>query len=741
MSEAVSQPYELVIELMTESFTNETETDLLLGRSVEFVIQRGGLARSVFGVVRRIDDLGVTHGLLCVVAHIVPAFALLAQRVDTRIFQGQTVPEIVAEVLGEGLPEYRREVDIDTLGGHYERRDCCMQFRESDLDFCSRLLEEEGIAYVFEADEENHCERMVLVDDNASFPELVHGGVVEEIDIIADRRDEAERESFAELELLQRELPTGVAARAYNFKVPGLDEFVAGEADERGRTRELYLHGERRQIVDEPLEDPDALSFTGEDLDQREPLANKRLELERRDRRVLEGDSNLSCALAGARFMLGHHPRHDLAHLEYLITRVHHEGVGEAAGRDAGASYSNSVECIPSETAPFRPKLRTSKPRIFGAQTATVMGPADDPNEDIHTDPHGRVKVRFHWDRLAPEDGTASCWVRCAQMWAGAGWGSMFIPRVGMEVVVNFLDGNPDRPLVVGCVYNAGQTPPYPLPDEKTKSTIKSDSSPGGGGFNEFRFEDAVGDEEIYLHAQKDLNETVLNNMSTSVGNDQSLSVGNERSKTVTGNETIEVEKDRVTTIHGTEQMHIMGSHKLTIDGGPAKGSGQDPAEAGSGVDVTGEYNIKASAKFTVTVGASKLIMDTSNITLETSDKIVLKVGGTELTLVPAKMEGKSAQIVMSGSDGSSVLTLDGKADLLGGDEATVHKGDSFVKLDGDATLKGATTTAEGTGTAELKGGSEAKVSGGKVTVGGSPIDIEASGPVNIKGATVNLNS
>ncbi len=229
--------------------------------------------------------------------------------------------------------------------------------------------------------------------------------------------------------------------------------------------------------------------------------------------------------------------------------------------------------------------------------------------------------------------------------------------------------------------------------------------------------------------------------MSTSVGNDQSLSVGDERSKTVGGNETVEVKKDRVTTIHGTEHMHIMGSHKLTIDGGAAKGSGTDPGALGSGVDVTGEYNITASTKFTVTVGASKLIMDTSNITLETSAQITVKVGGTQLTLVPAKLEGKSAQIVLSGSDGASVLTLDGAADLLGGSEAKVHKGESFMKLDGDATLKGATTTAEGTSAAELKGGSTAKVSGGAVTIAGKPIDITCSGgPVNVTGTQVHLN-
>ena len=740
MTESISHPYELIVELVTEGHSVETETDLLLGRSIELVIQRGGLARPIFGVVRRIEDLGAVQSMLCVVAHVVPALSLLGQRKDTRIFQGQTVPEIVADVLGPALAEYGREVDTDAgLSGDYEPRDCCVQFRESDLDFCNRLLEEEGIAYIFEPDEDNGAEKMVLIDSNDAFPELefAHGG---EVDIIQDRRDLADRESLNAFDLLQRELPTGIATRAYNFKGPSLDEFVEGEADERGRTRELYLYGQRRQITDDPNEDPDAQSFTGEEIDQREPQAKKRFELERRDARVLEGGSNLSCASPGMRFMLGPHARDDVAHLEYLIMRVRHQGEGDPSGGDGGTSYSNSVECIPKDT-PYRPARRTHKPRVFGSQTATVMGPADDPNEDIHTDPHGRVKVRFHWDRLSPEDEHASCWVRCAQMWAGAGWGSMFIPRVGMEVVVTFLDGNPDRPLIVGCVYNGTQTPPYTLPDDKTKSTIKSDSSPGGGGFNEFRFEDSAGSEEIYLHAQKDLNETILNCMSTSVGADQSLSVGNERSKTVDGNETVTVKKDRVTTIEGSETMQIMGSHKLTIDGGAAKGSGTDPGAAGSGVDVTGEYNITATEKFTVTVGDSKLTMDTSTITLETSSTLTLKVGGSTVTLVPDKIEGSSATVQLSGGDCASVLKLDGDADMEGGGKVLIHQGSSQLQLDGDAHLKAATTTAEGSTLAELKSDTEAKVSGGpSAKVGATAISIEATGNVDVKGAVVNLN-
>jgi type VI secretion system secreted protein VgrG len=324
-------------------------------------------------------------------------------------------------------------------------------------------------------------------------------------------------------------------------------------------------------------------------------------------------------------------------------------------------------------------------------------------------------------------------------MWAGPSWGTWFLPRVGMEVVVEFLDGNPDRPLVTGCVYNSQNPPPYPLPDEKTKSTIKSNSSKGGGGFNEFRFEDAKGSEEIFLHAQKDLNEVIRNDMSTSVGHDQSLVVHNDRSKQVKGYETITINKDRMTTIDGSESITIKGSLNMVVLGGANKGKAGDPSPLGVGVDVTGEYNIKASSKFTVTVGASKLIMDTSSIALETSAKISLTVGGSSITLVPAQIDVASATVVAAGGKAASVLKLDGDADLKGGGKVLVHKGGSELLLDGAAAMKGSTATVTGEALAELKG-APAKVTGGDVTIGGGTINITGGPAVNISGGLVKLN-
>ncbi|EDM73919.1 Rhs element Vgr family protein [Plesiocystis pacifica SIR-1] len=745
--EAISEPYELVVELASEGLGADSETDLLLGRSVELVIHRGGLLRSVCGVVRRVDDLGVSEGFLSVVAYVVPALSLLGQRIDTRIFQGMTVPEIVDEVLGAGLGEYEREIDVSTgLSGQYEARDVCIQFRESDLDFCNRLLQEEGIAYVFEADEDTGRERVQLIDANESFPTLALG-VGDEVEIIPDNPENAERESLQFFELVQRERTTKVTTRAYNFKNPtNVDEHEQGEADERGRTRELYHHQDRRQIVDDPIGDPDAMRFTGEDLDQREPLSVRRLELERRDVKVLLGESNLSGAQAGMRFFLGAHHRDELSHLEYLITRVNHDGEGdEVEGARADAHrYVNSVECVPFET-PYRPAIHTPKPRIFGAQTATVMGPADDDQEDIHTDPHGRVKVRFHWDRLSPEDGTASCWVRCAQMWAGAGWGSMFIPRVGMEVVVTFLDGNPDRPLIVGCVYNGDQTPPYPLPDEKTKSTIKSDSSPGGGGFNEFRFEDAKGSEEVFLHAQKDFNETVLNNHSTTVSANQTNTVSGDQSESISGKQTMSVQKNRIVTITGSQSVNIEGSEP-------------EAGVSGSKLNITGDYEldtsntiaIQAPTEIKLTCGGSTLTMVPGKITLSAGGEATLVLDANALMQSAAGSKVLLDANVKAESSGSSVVTLDATVDAqssggsklkLDANVSTESSGGSKLVLDGNALMEGVGTATVQSPSSKLAGDAgTVEATAGGVTVDGPSVDVTGSGTVTVTGGMVKIN-
>ena len=744
-TEAIGEPYELIVELITE-FT-DTDSDGLLGSSVELLVERQGAARAIYGIVHRVDDLGIAREQLGVRVYAVPALALLRHRVDTRIFQGLSAPEIISEVLEAGLVG-EREFDVNScLSGEYPVRDCCVQFRESDLDFCGRLMEEEGIAYFFESDTDNSREKVVLVDNNDAYAEvqLPLGGAVP---IIRDRAEEASRESLRTIELSQRQGFTKLSTRGFNWKIPEtLDEAEQGEEDARGELRELYLVDDIRQIVDDPINDGRAESFTGEELAQREPLAVKRLELYRSRARRLRGRGNVTGFMAGRRFIVEDHPRPDLAEREFLLVRVRHRGADPSvelgADADNSPAYQNEFECSPIELA-FRSDQRTPRPRVHGAQTAIVMGPSDDANEDIHTDPHGRVKVRFHWDRRSPEDATASCWVRVAQTWAGRGWGTMFIPRVGMEVVVEFLDGNPDRPLIIGCVYNGSQPPPYTLPDDKTKSTLKSNSSPGGGGFNELRFEDAKDAEEVFLHAQKDLNETVLEDHSTSVGANQTNTVGGDHTESVSGQQTLSVDKNRSVT--------IKGSQSVTIDGGePADGV------SGSKLGITGDYTIDASNTIEVqapthiklTCGGSTLTMVPGKITLTAGGNATLVLDANALMQSAAGSKVLLDANALTQSSGGSKVLLDanalaqssgGSKVLLDANALTQSSGGSKVLLDGNALMSSPGTGTVQAPTATLAGGGgSVQASGAGVTCTGGQVNV-SGGMVNVSGGMVKIN-
>jgi type VI secretion system secreted protein VgrG len=246
---------------------------------------------------------------------------------------------------------------------------------------------------------------------------------------------------------------------------------------------------------------------------------------------TVTGSSVCRAFTSGYRFDLQDYYRDDMNNKPYVLTSLDHgatEPVG-ASGQGSEASYTNSFVCIPFEV-PYRPSRLTPKPVVQGTQTAIVVGPA---GEEIYTDEHGRVKVQFHWDREGKKDEKSSCWIRVSQLWAGAGWGAMYIPRIGHEVIVDFLEGDPDRPIITGRVYHGINMSPYGLPAEKTKSTIKSDSSLGGGGSNELRFEDKKGSEEVFLHGQKDWTIAIENDKNQTVGHDETLSVGNNRTKTV----------------------------------------------------------------------------------------------------------------------------------------------------------------------------------------------------------------
>ncbi|HEY0137722.1 MAG TPA: type VI secretion system tip protein TssI/VgrG, partial [Nannocystis sp.] len=495
--------------------------------------------------------------------------------------QDRSAPEVLKAVLSDALAPYRRSVRID-LGTEYPRREYCTQFRESDLDFAARLMEEEGISYFFE--HEGGVEVLVLVDDNARFPTLSGRADSDAVPVLENASETLRLESVQTFMWSRKLHSTSAVQRDFDFLRPDLAQSHEERGtDEAGRDREVYVH--------------DDLLFMNDGARR----ARLRREQLGGAGKVARGTSNATTFSPGLKFRLVDHRRGDLDR-GYVLTRVTHTGecpdaLIEVRRAEAGPRYTNEFECVPDDVA-VRPAPRHSKPRVHGPTTATVVGPA---SEEVHTDEHGRVKVLFPWDRLSPMDDTASWWVRVTQGWAGPGWGALFLPRIGMEVVVEFLDGDPDRPLVTGCVYNGRNPPPYALPADKTKSGLKSSNSPSDGGFNELRFEDQKGVEEVFIHAERDLNTVVKRSKSLTVGASESNTVGENRDVKVAMNDALAVGMNRAETVGMNRALTVAMNSAIAV------GANQSETIAISASRTVGAgYQVSVGGPMTESVGESK---------------------------------------------------------------------------------------------------------------------------------------
>ncbi|MFO7562985.1 MAG: type VI secretion system tip protein TssI/VgrG [Enhygromyxa sp.] len=559
--EALNRCYQAIVEARTE--VEELDTDALLGCDAVLSFGRSEAEPQVLcGLVSRVDFLGHEHDHLLVRVHLVPALQILEQHVDSRIFQQQSVRDVVAEVLDLALEPYGRSFDLGSLGRATQPRDYCVQYRESDFAFVSRLLEEEGISYEFVHDGDRKLERLALRDDNDDYAELRNVDGTSEVPIITSNPELALIESIQAFEWSRELTSTAVLRRDYDWQTPReLLNGEAGEVDERGRRRRRYEHG-RRRLLDDDLE--------RHAQDRREAMSL--------GARVVRGRSNVTAMRPGLRFVVSGHSRDELDR-EYLLTAVEHSGAEVDLSTEAdtpGQGYANRFECVPAD-AVIRPALRTQKPREYGPQTAIVTGP---PGEEIHTDEHGRVQVQFYWQEHPSYAAESSCWVRCAQSSAGMGWGAQFIPRIGMEVVVEFLEGNPDRPLVTGCVYNSINPPPFPVPEHKSQSGWRSQSTPGGGGSNELRFEDAAGSEEIYLHGERDWTIRIEHDKRQTIGHDERLEVGNDRHKQVGSDERFEVGHDQRGEVGNDQCLRVGNDQSSTIAGNRSDSIGEHARES-----------------------------------------------------------------------------------------------------------------------------------------------------------------
>ena len=649
--EAISTPYRASVDVVIPS--PDEDPLLLLGEDAVLSVARDGAERRLVGIVTEVEALEpeIAHNTH-VRVRIEPAFALLGLGQRSRIFQDKTVPEILEAVLGEALGAYGREVEL-SLEGDYPTREYCVQYRESDLAFVERLAEEEGISYAF--DHEGDVERLVLRDRNAFSPAATADSPVR----FVPRAGAQDAEIVYELRRASRPTTTKVTARDHDWTAPATPK--SGETGEDGR--ESYEHGLGRSLT---ISDYGGESYGAHDADRQVAL---RLEALRRDATVVEGESRVIGLAAGSVFTLGGHS--SALDLEYLVVEAEHR-YGEDVPENRDDPYANRFVCIPNDV-PYRPLRARGKPRVAGVQTALVTGPA---GEEIHTDSHGRVKVQFHWDLAAPGDETSSCWLRVRQTWAGSQWGFVFLPRIGMEVVVHFEGGDPDRPVVQGCLYDSEHRPPYALPDHKTRSTIKSESSPGGGGFNELRFEDKAGSEQIYLHAQKDLDEVVLNDHTTQVGGDQTNSVHQNQTQTVDGKQDETVDGDQTMTVDGNRSVTVTGAFKETILAGEERkvtGAEQETILGGETRLILGPFDedLRSTETRNVIGGQTEMIVGghTQSITGAHTEAIV----GALNQLAAGNYTVTSTGGTFLGQTGAALTMVGGSSGTLTGTTITIN--------------------------------------------------------------------
>jgi type VI secretion system secreted protein VgrG len=530
-------------------------------------------------------------------AELRPWLWLLSLAADCRIFQHKTVPEILSQVFEEaGQTDFRNDLILN-----YPALDYCVQFHETTLEFVSRLMEEAGISYYFEHSETAHT--LVLIDDPSCYPSCPHADMLPFLPLSADR------DWLTDLRIDSASLSQCVATDAfetddYNFTVPSTElKATAGTG-----SLQIYEYPGRYAIKNDG-----------------DTVAKRRMEEITALSKLLSGTSPVRHLSAAATFTLSGHPS-DAFNGKYALYSVYHE----ARRRE----YSNKFTAFPSNIA-FRPPRRTVRPRIAGSQTAIVVGPA---GSEIWTDQYGRVKLQFHWDQRGKKDENSSCWVRVAQNWAGTNWGAFTLPRIGQEVVVSFIEGDPDRPLVTGCVYNGDNPVPYALPDEQTKTTFKSNSSQGGGGFNEFRFEDKKGSEEIYVHAEKDMCIAVVNDRSETVDHDETITVTNDRKLTVSeGNATFTVAKGNhtISVDTGKETHSVKGTRSLTVTDKETHSNQADFSQDVAGnftLIVNGDITIRASGAVTIEAGTSLTVKSGTGLAVQAGTSLSLS-GGTTMEL------------------------------------------------------------------------------------------------------------
>lgn len=626
--EEISQIFQFDLDLISKQ-TAINPVDII-GKNITFSIAVDADNQRYFnGFVQRfIGGDQDPEGARSYSARVVPWLWFLTQRSDCRIFQNMTVVQVIEEVFQNlGFNDF----ETSQLEGEHPEREYWVQYRESDFNFVSRLMEEEGIFYFFRHEEGKHT--LVLADSRAGYDQCTEY----EVDCpLHQQTREGDKPHIHHWQHHYEYRSGGWEHTDYNFTTPGLD----------------FRSGENTLMKFETVEQYQRYEYPGKFADKGfgKSLSRLRMEEIESDHDVVAGGSGCRTFSAGHRFQVGKHRTEAEKEKEYVLRRVLHTAGGgsyQVGGTGDEFEYSNSFECFPSQQT-FRPARNTAKPVIYGCQTAVVTGPA---GEEIYVDEYGRVKVQFHWDRLGRKDENTTLWIRCKQSIAGNQWGFMAIPRIGQEVVVEFLEGDPDRPLITGCVYNAAQMPHYKLPDEKAKTYIKTNSTKGGDGHNELMFDDLADNERIYIHAQKNMDVRVLNDSKELVLNDRHLIVGQQANGQKSGNQIELVYGNKHQSVKGSQDSVVEGNVKLHIGGDSSGGDwditvdGDQKAKVGgdANLDVSGDHAQKVGGKVSTSAGGAYHLKAGSELALDAGQEVHIKAGMKLIIEAGAQLSLKAA--------------------------------------------------------------------------------------------------
>lgn len=663
-TEHISELFHFELELITEDATIQTED--MLGQNVTIGIrQRDGVSFRYFnGHLSKFSPLRSDGRMAYYKAELVPWVWFLTLTQGCHIFQDKTLPQVIRDTFARyGYTDY----DDKNLTDRHKAWENCCQYNESAWDFVSRLMEIEGMYYYFKHEEGKHT--LMIVDNMAAHLPCPFQSTMRYDHQVGTGLYRTDDTVFSS-DMVKVVKPNKYAHKDYNFKIPAnplLDERKVPRDTGVDRDMEVYNY-------------PGAYEWPGDVED----WVQLRIQEQEHDHTVAHGTGNCRSMLPGYRFDLTEHDR-DEQNLNYLTVSVTHsaqEGTFVAGADAQEATYENSFVAHPSSII-FRPDLKTEAPTILSSQTAMVVGP---PGEEIYTDQYGRVRVKFHWDRRkSDENGTSSCWMRVMQPWGGPLYGHIWIPRVGMEVVVDFIDGDPDRPIIKGCVYHNRNMPPYPLPANKEWSGVKTRSTKGGtvDNYNEIRLVDTIGQELFRMQAEKDLHIFVKNDRSEYVIHDRFLDVANDQHQRIEGHKYTDVYGDFDEHVKGKMNVQVDDDTTFKVGGGQTEQVSKDKnqtvggdfgqlIQGDTGIHNQGDYEQKIDGDYSVTIdgdggyhiggtvehkvdGDWKLKADGDfhikgggKIVIEAANQIVLKVGGSSITMLGGMISLQADQVLLN---------------------------------------------------------------------------------------------